>query len=672
MSKTKLQIEAQQEYYGENFIEVLNTFRQEVSEHTDSLINYFNEKPYAPGEEELSDILKHLHTLKGITAQNGLTDISKEIHQIEEVFVSLKRKQFQFIEGSYESLVDYLSTLEDLIGNLIGETEEAQLDRLEKILSSQYRAFRRLYGIFSHGISDSQKQKFKATLVDGFLKRETQNEKSEIRAILNDKKYTINESTLDQLTAYLSYSIIDVPDEHRSSNATLHTISMIEKALQELDTLKKVSLKPLEQKIRVMAMNLSNRLGKEVQIVFNHFDTSVDESWFSTLSEVLLHLVRNSIDHGIESKQARLQNSKKPKATITISVVAKQDRIALQITDDGAGIDPQKIQQIALAKGIMTETVANSLSTQEMQEIIFMPGFSSKEQANDISGRGVGMDVVLHAVESKGGSIELSSEVGQGTRFEIKFSNSCYYNEVQVIRFDDSFYSINKDFIAGMFEPHQIKSCTDGKVTLVDETVLPVLHLSEIDFEEQDVSRSVVILSVEDNTCAVFVDEVIGSEKLFFLNVPNRTGSDSSCIKTISCGFKLGRVYDIDRIFLEKEIAKLRQNKLEPSYTTQQYDDAFPLESSYFKEESVADYISNALLETEIDFGAEKNLETIESLLDHICSAYSGYKTKEELLDVMIDFLEPAPFLTVNEKLQVIESIIASVEIFRGRKFQVA
>ncbi|CAK4067145.1 chemotaxis protein CheA [Vibrio sp. 16] len=166
--------------------------------------------------------------------------------------------------------------------------------------------------------------------------------------------------------------------------------------------------------------DLARSLNKDITLEMRGEDTDLDKNLVEALADPLIHLVRNSVDHGIEMPDDRVAAGKPRTGKVILSAAQEGDHIELAIVDDGGGMDPDKLRGIAVKRGIMDEDAASRLTNKECFNLIFMPGFSSKEQISDISGRGVGMDVVKTAINTLNGSIDIDSEMGKGTKITIK------------------------------------------------------------------------------------------------------------------------------------------------------------------------------------------------------------------------------------------------------------
>ncbi|WNG26052.1 hybrid sensor histidine kinase/response regulator [Cystobacter fuscus] len=188
--------------------------------------------------------------------------------------------------------------------------------------------------------------------------------------------------------------------------------------------------------------DLSRSQAKEVELVIENADLGVDRSMLADVRDALVHLLRNGVDHGLETPDERRMLGKPAAGRLRIRVRADGDMLSIEVDDDGRGMDPQKLRAVAVRKHLLTENQAASLSEREAIELIFRPGFSTREEVTDISGRGVGMDVVKKKVESLGGSVGISSRLGRGSTFTLRLPQSLALMKVLLVRLGDDVYGI--------------------------------------------------------------------------------------------------------------------------------------------------------------------------------------------------------------------------------------
>jgi two-component system chemotaxis sensor kinase CheA len=178
-------------------------------------------------------------------------------------------------------------------------------------------------------------------------------------------------------------------------------------------------IKKVFDKIPRQVRELKTQLKKEVNVIIEGEMTEVDKSLVEDLADPMVHMIRNAMDHGIETPDIRMAAGKHPEGTLVVRAFYEGNNVVIQVQDDGAGIDPVKIRQVAVKKGVVTDIAANAMSDAEAVRLIMAPGFSTAEKVTDVSGRGVGMDVVNTKIGNLQGSVDITSELGVGTCFSI-------------------------------------------------------------------------------------------------------------------------------------------------------------------------------------------------------------------------------------------------------------
>jgi len=268
--------------------------------------------------------------------------------------------------------------------------------------------------------------------------------------------------------------------------------------------------------------DLARSLNKDIVLEMRGEDTDLDKNLVEALADPLIHLVRNSVDHGIEMPAEREQNGKSRTGKVILSASQEGDHIELAIVDDGAGMDPQKLRGIAVKRGMMDEDAASRLTDKECFNLIFMPGFSSKEKISDISGRGVGMDVVKTAITTLNGSIDIDSEMGKGTKITIKVPLTLAILPTLMVGiggypFALPLASVNEIFHLDLSRTNIV----DGQLTIiVREKSIPLFYLQNWltpqagHVEARKGHGHVVIVQLGNQRVGFVVDTLIGQEEV--------------------------------------------------------------------------------------------------------------------------------------------------------------
>ncbi|RUR35726.1 chemotaxis protein CheA [Vreelandella populi] len=232
----------------------------------------------------------------------------------------------------------------------------------------------------------------------------------------------------------------------REIKAQYAVVNRIAEDLQ--DAIMQVRMMPVSfilQRFPRLVRDITRKLDKKVNLILEGEDTEADKAMIEALADPLVHIVRNSLDHGLEAPAERLAAGKPETGTLRIRASQNADHVVISIEDDGRGIDPQKIKVKVAAKGLVEPAALEAMSDQELVNLVFLPGFSTAEQVSDLSGRGVGMDVVRSGIEKVGGHLRLASQVGQGTQLSLSLPLSMAVTQVMVIESGGQRFGIPMD-----------------------------------------------------------------------------------------------------------------------------------------------------------------------------------------------------------------------------------
>jgi two-component system chemotaxis sensor kinase CheA len=276
----------------------------------------------------------------------------------------------------------------------------------------------------------------------------------------------------------------------KSDSETLHAL---DQAVSQLDLLvsdlqnsvMKTRMQPigrLFQKYPRIARDLARQLGKDVELVLAGEETEVDKTMIEDLADPLIHLIRNAVDHGVEMPEERLAAGKPVKSLVRLEARQEGDHIVLIIADDGKGMNAERIRAKAIEKGLISEEDANTLDERQSLNLIFLPGFSLKAQISDVSGRGVGMDVVKTNIQKLNGSIEIRSEPGKGSVFIISLPLTLAILPVLLVLLGDQPFALPLSLVREILPIEQSKvQEVGGRETLVVRgEVLPVITLARL------------------------------------------------------------------------------------------------------------------------------------------------------------------------------------------------
>ncbi|MEO1765870.1 chemotaxis protein CheA [Thiobacter aerophilum] len=306
----------------------------------------------------------------------------------------------------------------------------------------------------------------------------------------------------------------------------LATLKALDEAVSQLDLLvgdlqnavMKTRMQPigrLFQKYPRLARDLARSLGKEVELILEGEDTEIDKTMIEDLNDPLVHLVRNAVDHGVDSPEERLAAGKPAKSVIKLSAQQVGDHIVIEIADDGRGIRPDVIRRKALEKGLIDVETANSLDERQSLNLIFLPGFSTKDQISDVSGRGVGMDVVKTNITRLNGRIDIRSVVGQGTTFTITLPLTLAILPVLIVRLGQQPFAVPLSMVREIIpiRPHEVQQVSGRATLVVRDEVLPVKTLAGIiGWPEEGPPSFGVLMQSGESTFVLAIDGFIGRD----------------------------------------------------------------------------------------------------------------------------------------------------------------
>ena len=269
-----------------------------------------------------------------------------------------------------------------------------------------------------------------------------------------------------------------------------------------------------------MIRDLSKKLDKKMELYMTGEETELDRTVIDEIGDPLMHLLRNSADHGLESSETRIARGKDETGTIFLNAYQDGNNVVIEVGDDGNGIDIEKVKNKALERGTITPEQAAVMTDKEIIDLLFMPSFSTAEKISDVSGRGVGLDVVKSKIESLGGEVECKSVLGEGSTFTIRLPLTLAIIQALMVRLGDEQYAIALGSIQTIEDIPltDIKYVQGKEVISLRGTVIPIIRLGEmLDVEnrvEPDESMTVVVIKKGDKQAGLVVDSLIGQMEI--------------------------------------------------------------------------------------------------------------------------------------------------------------
>ncbi|MCC5889882.1 MAG: chemotaxis protein CheA [Alkalibacterium sp.] len=370
-------------------------------------------------------------------------------------------------------------------------------------------------------------------------------------------------SRLDQFMNLVSELVIhrtrleDVSEKNQLAELgePLTQVGRITTELQEL--VLQLRMQPFSvvvQRFPRMMRDLTNELGKDIQFLTEGEDTELDRTVISEIGEPLIHLLRNAADHGIEMPEEREKAGKSRNGTIKLSAYPEGNRVIVTLTDDGKGLNPRMIEKSAEKKGISTA----GMSDEEIQQLIFHPGFSTAQEVTGISGRGVGMDAVKEKIAALNGKIETISEVGKGTTFTITLPLTLSIIQSLLVKVSKETFAIPQAVIDKIrkYDDADVRSVHQKEVYSFEGQTIPVIRLSEaLSLDDSDDSQKhVIVVLIGQNRYALIVDELVHQKEIVIKKLGSELNTVSNFLgATILGDGSISLILDVTSICTRKK-----------------------------------------------------------------------------------------------------------------------
>ncbi|WKV09112.1 chemotaxis protein CheA [Thermoanaerobacterium sp. CMT5567-10] len=350
----------------------------------------------------------------------------------------------------------------------------------------------------------------------------------QIKHSKTNKSVRVDIERLDNLMNLVSELIIiktrlEGLESNEKNPETISTIEYLERITTNLhDAVMKVRMVPVERvfnRFPRMVRDLSRELNKKITLNMYGQDTEVDRTVIDEIGDPLVHLMRNSIDHGIETPEVRVKKGKPETGVINLKAYHEGNNVIIEVSDDGSGINFEKVKNKAYEKGMLSADEVEELSNEKLVKLLFEPGFSTSDTISDISGRGVGLDVVKNKIESLNGSIEVKTEVDKGTKFIIKLPLTLAIIQALLVMVGNEKYAFPLNSISEIVNKNknEIHLVQGKEVVMYRGKVIPLIRLHNVlDLKSNEDSDNFicVIIKKGDNLAACSVDELIGQQEI--------------------------------------------------------------------------------------------------------------------------------------------------------------
>jgi two-component system, chemotaxis family, sensor kinase CheA len=484
-------------------------------------------------------ILGNLHTLKGNAGMMGLSPLQRYLHQVEEVCKQVGDGSLPLGARLFEALYGAVNALRRGLAQLSGDPA-ARLDFDDEQMALEVLAIPEAAGATLPLVTPAAEQagdftyitQKSSTLKVGFEKLD------ELLNLMGE--LVIHRTLLVNLEQRLREQLTDrelLDDFSEASQLIGKSSTDLRQAIMKARML---PVKTVFQRFQRLVRDLSVSHGKEVALRFEGEETELDKTIIDEIGEPLLHLIRNAIDHGMESPLERLTQGKAQGGTLWLRARHEGNHIVIAVSDDGRGMSPEKIRKVALERGVLTADAALAMSDTEILQLVFAPGFSTSSQVTETSGRGIGLDVVKKIVASLNGVLEIDSSLGVGTTFTIKLPLTLAILTALMVEVAGETYAIPLSAVEESIQVAEADFHRVGPREMIRlrDRILP-LHRLDRFFGHEAAAREqhyVVVVANGEKRAGLVVDRLVGQQEIVIKGLDDYLGE----LPGISGGTVLG------------------------------------------------------------------------------------------------------------------------------------
>jgi two-component system, chemotaxis family, sensor kinase CheA len=534
-------------------LDLLGGFISEAFEHLETIEVNVLDLEQNPGDEEIiNNIFRPFHTVKGVSGFLNLKTINTLAHSTENLLDDVRSGRLPMNNDIVDLVLgvgDYLRTMIQNLSDVIEKGPDVfkQFDISEFLARTQ--ALRSGESKTSSAEEPALPEKKTALLEEESSQPKEDTPKEVSRRAVSPVKRApvsppsgrpkkkqveasikVNVQKLDGLVnavgelvimqAMVRHNPLITSISDPKLNKDFSQLGRITTELQKTAmSMRMVPIRQTFQKMTRLVRDLSKKTGKMVDLVLEGEETEIDRNMVDSIYDPLVHMMRNSVDHGVQTPAERKKAGKPPSGTVKISAYQKGGNIVIEIHDDGQGVNTEKIREKALERGLIHEK--ETLSDHEINNLIFLPGFSTADQITDVSGRGVGMDVVKKGVEKLRGKVELNSTPGEGSQFLIRLPLTLAIIDGIIVRVGSERYIIPTIAIHESMRPLPDQYNTvqgKGEALLIRDSLIPIIRLYQVfnvETECTDICDSIiVVVENEGRLRALMVDELLGKQEV--------------------------------------------------------------------------------------------------------------------------------------------------------------
>jgi len=575
-------------------MEILTEFVSEAEENLDTIeVNLMDLEQDPANKDIINDIFRPFHTIKGVSGFLALKKINKLAHATENLLDGARSGDYLINRTATDVILESVDTLTKLISRVKNGVEnrvtqqdddiniDALKEKLHHLQSALVNGEKEPLGeiLVRKGVTDRQsieqsleiQQSQSDKKLGEILVQEKKASPKDVAAALTaqkssgkkmDVKVKVSTQKLDDLVDYAGELVIaqSMLRQKTSSDPLLtQSVAHLGQIVTNMQTIamsmRMIPIKATFTKMIRLVRDLSQKSGKDVALNMKGEDTEIDRNVVDALYEPMVHMIRNSIDHGIEPEAELLEKGKPSKGTIILRAYHKGGHIVIEIEDDGKGLDKERILEKAESTGLIPENA--KLTDAQIYDLILQPGFSTAKEITDVSGRGVGMDVVKAGIEKFRGQLDIDSSKDKGTKFTISLPLTLAIIDGMLVRVDAERYVIPTISVQKAFKPCREDYFTvEGRGEMVKDRggLIPLIRLNEIYHtgkQKKNVWDSLVVVAEsKDEKRALLIDELLGKDEYVIKSL----GTSFEGKKGLSGGAiladgRVGLILDIQGIF---------------------------------------------------------------------------------------------------------------------------
>ena len=481
-------------------------------------------------------------------------EIEEEKFEFEFELLILSKFDEAYIQNEIKSVSEVKNvTIEVVVQEDIDKLSLSEIDELIEVKANEVK---------EEKVEEAREVVQNASVPQAKTKTDTK--KKEDKKSSGSKMVRVDIDRLDELMNLVSELIIvkttlDDANVNNSKQAMGSAVEYLERITTSLhDAVMKVRMVPVDHtfnRFPRMVRDLSKELDKPINLVMSGEDTEVDRTVIDEIGDPLIHMIRNSIDHGIENREIRKQRNKPVEGTVALRAYPDGNTVVIEVEDDGNGVDPERVSESAIRKGVVTKEQVEQMTEHELINLLFMPGFSTAAKVTDLSGRGVGLDVVKSKIESLQGTVEVQSEVTKGSKFVIRLPLTLAIIQALMVNIGEEKYAIplNNIKIITNIESSKITQIQGQEVVLYRNESLPIIRLGRylgIEEDNKKENLTVVVVRKGNKEAGLVVDNLIGQQEIVIKSLGKYLGT----VKYISGATILGNggvalIIDPNQIF---------------------------------------------------------------------------------------------------------------------------